>query len=123
MPIFQILSIIGSLLIILLLINLVRGRKLNEGYSLLWFGIAFAFLLVSLSRNLLALIASLIGADYPPAALFLIMIMGLYLIMIKFSVIISRLNENNKNLSQEIGLINSELKKIKEKNKKPFSHN
>jgi len=115
MPIFQILSIAGSLLIILFLIKLVRNRMLNEGYSLIWFGIAFVFLIFSISRDLLACVASSMGVDYPPAALFLIMIIGLYLLAINFSVVISRLSEKNKNLSQEIGLMNLEMKKLKKK--------
>lgn len=113
MPIFQILSIIGSILIILFLIELVRSRRLKESYSLLWFGIAFVFLLFSLWRDLLTYVASLMGVDYPPAALFLILIMGLYLLSVHFSVIISRLSEKNKNLSQEIGLMNLKIKKLK----------
>lgn len=118
MPIFQILSIIGSLAIIFFLIELVRSRRLKESYSLLWFGIAFIFLLLSLWRNLLAFLASLMGVDYPPAALFLILIMGLYLLSIHFSIVISRLSEENKDLSQEIGLAKLEIEKLKEEIKK-----
>lgn len=113
MPIFQLFSIIGSVLIILILIELVRSRRLKESYSLLWFAVAFVFLLFSLFSDLLTWTASLLGVDYAPAALFLLLIGGLYLLLIHFSVVISRLSEKNKNLSQEIGLINLEIKKLK----------
>jgi hypothetical protein len=113
LPIYQILAIGGSILIILFLIELVRSRRLKESYSLLWFGIALAFLLFSVWRDLLAYVASLLGVDYPPAALFLILIMGLYLLSVHFSIVISRLSEKNKNLSQEIGLMNLKIKELK----------
>jgi len=113
MPIFQVFSIVGSLIIILFLIELVRSRRLKESYSLLWFVIAFVFLLFSLWRDLLERVASLMGIGYAPAALFLILIIGLYLLSIHFSVVISRLSEKNKNLSQEIGLLNLKIKELK----------
>ena len=113
MPIFQIFSIAGSLVIILFLIELVRSRRLKESYSLLWFGIALVFLLFSIWRGLLEKVASLMGIDYAPAALFLILIIGLYLLSMHFSVVVSRLSEKNKNLTQEIGMINSRIKEIK----------
>jgi hypothetical protein len=113
MPIFQILSIVGSLVIILSLIELVRSRRIKESYSILWFFITFVFLLFSLWRDLLEKVASLMGVGYAPAALFLILIIGLYLLSIHFSVVISRLSERNKDLSQEIGLLNLKIKELK----------
>ena len=115
MPIFQVVAIVVSVLLILLLFGLVRSRKLKEHYSLLWFGIAFVFLLFSLWRDLLVYLALLLGIDYAPAALFLILFLGLYLLSIHFSIVISSLSEKNKDLSQEIGLLQLEIKKLKEK--------
>lgn len=112
MPIFQVLSIIASVAIILLLIELVKTRRLEEKYSLLWFGISFVFLLFSLWRQLLDYLASLIGVDYPPAAIFLIMIISAYLLLLHFSVVISRLTKKNKDLSQEIGLLDLKIKEL-----------
>ena len=115
---YQILSIIGSILILLLLIELVRKRKLKENYSLLWFSIAIVFIIFSIWPDLLFFIASLLGIQYSPSALFLILITGLYLLLLHFSVVISELSEKNKNLSQKIGLIDLEIRKLKNKNKK-----
>jgi len=115
---YQILSIIGSILILLLLIELVRKRKLKENYSLLWFGIAIVFIIFSIWPDLLFFIASLLGIQYSPSALFLILITGLYLLLLHFSVVISELSEKNKNLSQKIGLMDLEIRKLKDKNRK-----
>lgn len=118
LPTFQIIAIIGSIVILIALFELVRKRKLKESYSLLWFGIGLLFLVFSLWRGLLEYIAALLGVAYPPAALFLILLIGLYLLSLHFSLVISRLSENNKNLSQEIGLMKSEIKKLKEGRKR-----
>lgn len=118
MPIFQILSIAGSIFIIIFLTELVRSRRLKESYSILWFGIAFVFLIFSLFRNLLEWLADFLGIGYAPAALFLIMIAGLYFLSVHFSVVISRLSEKEKNLTQEIGMLNQRLKKIEEEKRK-----
>ena len=113
MPIFQLVSIIGSILIIIFLIELVRSRRLKESYSLLWFFIAFVFLVFSIWRDLLDSVAELLGVGYPPAALFLILIMGLYILSMHFSVVVSRLSEKNKNLSQKLGLMDKEIEELK----------
>lgn len=113
-PIYQTLAVIGSILIILLLIELVRRRKIKENYSLLWFAVAIVFLVLSLWRESLIWLAMILGVDYAPAALFLILIMALYLLSIHFSIVISGLSEKNKDLSQEIGLMKLEIKKLKE---------
>jgi len=85
-PIFQVVAVIGSILFILVLIELVRSQRLKEHYSLLWFGIAIIFFVFSIWRGLLEYVAFLLGIDYAPAALFLILISGLYFLSIHFSI-------------------------------------
>lgn len=115
---YQILSIVGSIFILLMLVELVRRRKLKENYSLLWFGISIVFLVFSVWPDLLLYLASLLGIEYAPSALFLILIVSLYLLSIHFSVVISELSEKIKNLSQKIGLLDLEIRKLRNKNKK-----
>jgi len=101
-----------------MLVELVRRRKLKENYSLLWFGISIVFLVFSVWPDLLLYLASLLGIEYAPSALFLILIVSLYLLSIHFSVVISELSEKIKNLSQKIGLLDLEIRKLRNKNKK-----
>lgn len=117
-PIFQIVAVVGSVLFILVLIELVRSRRLKEHYSLLWFGIAIIFFLFSIWKGLLIFVAFVLGISYEPAAIFLILISGLYLLSIHFSIVISGFSEKNKSLSQEIGLLKEEMKSLKERMQK-----
>jgi hypothetical protein len=101
----QILAVIGSVLLIFFILELIRRRRLREEFSILWLAMGVVFLVLSLFRGLLDKFSYFIGIGYPPAALFLILIMGLMLILIHFSTAISELKETQKKLVQEIGLL------------------
>ncbi len=104
----QVLAVVGSLSLIVFIVELIRRRRLREEFAILWLGMAIVFLAISLFRGLLDKFSRLVGIGYPPAALFLILIMGLLFILIHFSVAISTLKESNKKLAQEIGLLKKE---------------
>lgn len=105
----QLLAIIGSVFLIFFIFELIRRRRLKEEFSILWLGMGFIFLVFSIFRKLLDKFSYLVGIGYPPAALFLLLIMGLTLILIHFSVAISELKEANKRLVQELGLLKKEF--------------
>jgi len=105
----QILAIIGSAFLVLFIFELIRRRRLREEFSILWLGMGLIFLAVSLFRKLLDKFSYLVGIGYPPAALFLLLIVGLTVILIHFSVAISELKEANKKLAQELGLLKKEF--------------
>ena len=86
----QYIAIVGSALLLLFILYLIRQKRLKEEYSLLWLFFGVLFLAISLWKDLLDHIAEWIGIAYPPAALFLVLLMALFVIMIEFSVIISR---------------------------------
>lgn len=114
----QVFSIIGSLLLFLFILRLVKRKKLKEEYSLLWLGFGFIFILLSVFKPLLEIVANLLGILYAPAALLLILITSVFFILIQFSVVISKLAESNKNLIQEVGILKAELKKMHPSNKR-----
>jgi hypothetical protein len=105
----QVLAIVGSILLIIFVLELIRRKRLKEEFSILWLGMGIVFLVVSLFRRLLDKFSYVVGIGYPPAALFLILIMGLTVILIHFSVAISELKEANKRLTQELGLLKREI--------------
>ncbi|MEN0036788.1 MAG: DUF2304 domain-containing protein [Cellvibrio sp.] len=108
----QVFSIIGSLLLFIFILKLVKRKKLKEEYSLLWLGFGFIFIALSVFKPLLALVADALGILYAPAALLLILVLSVFFILIQFSVVISKLAEGNKNLIQEVGILKAELKKL-----------
>lgn len=108
----QVFSTIGSLLLFLFILRLVKRKKLKEEYSLLWLGFSFSFIALSIFKPLLDMVAYTLGILYAPAALLLILIISVFFILIQFSIVISKLAEGNKNLIQEVGILKAELKKL-----------
>ncbi len=111
----QTVAIAVSLLLFLFIMYLIRSQRLKEEYSLLWIFFSLVFILFSFWRSGLDYISDFLGVAYPPAALFMILLMAVFLILIEFSIIISKLADKNKSLAQEIGLIKHELDKMKKK--------
>lgn len=115
MQYIQIISIIGSLLFLITIIELIRKRKLKEAYSIIWLIFGCLFLFFSIWRKALDYIALAIDIAYPPAMLFLLLIIAITLVLIQFSVVISKQSEQIKSLTKEIALLKQQ-KEEKEKN-------
>lgn len=106
--IIQYVAVTGSLFFIASILFLISRRKLREEFSLLWLFFGFVFLGLSIWRKSLDIIASFLGIAYSPAAIFLILIIGIISILIHFSIAISGLTERVKILVQEVGLLKME---------------
>ncbi len=104
----QYVAIFGSVVFIISIFELIRKKKIKEAYSLLWIVFGFAFLFLSIFRDVLNKFSFYCGIAYPPAALFLVSIIAIVLILIQFSVVISSQNDKMKELSQELGLLKLE---------------
>ena len=113
MDIVKVLAILGSAVLLMVVLELIRRGRLKERYSLLWLFSGVVLLLLSLSRGLLEFLARLVGIYYPPSLLFLIAFIFLLLITLHFSSVISGLSEKNKRLAQEIGLLQQQLAEMR----------
>ena len=111
----HILGALFSVGIIVTVFFLVRQRIMKERYSLIWFFIGSFTLLMSLNDELMDKYSSWIGVDYPPSALFALMIACAYLILLNMSVTISDLKRQNKVLTQELGLLRLRVEEMERK--------
>ena len=117
MPLRQkIFAIIISLTLLIFIIELVRRKKLREEYSWLWLLTGAMILILALWYDLLQGITHLIGAGLPTSTLFFLGLVFLILIAIQFSVKVSELNNQVKNLAQENGLLKNRVEELEEKN-------
>ena len=98
-----------SLLIFLFILELVRRRRLREEYSWLWLLAAGAMVLLVVWFRLLMLITHLVGAVTPLNTLLLFAVLFLFAIAVHYSVIVSRLTSQVKNLAQELALVTARL--------------
>jgi hypothetical protein len=102
-------GVIGSITALIFVLEMVRRRRLREEYSLLWLATAAVLLLLSLSRPLLDVLASAIGIFYPPSALFVVAVLFVLAILMHFSMVITRLTQENKEIAQQVALLRYEL--------------
>jgi hypothetical protein len=90
---------------LLYILEMVRRRKLREEYSILWLSGSALILVLSLKQDWLVVLAHAVGIVYPPSFLFLVGILFILLILIHFSIAISKLHMMNKKMAQEIALM------------------
>ena len=110
----QLLAIGGSLVFFIFILAHIRSKRIKEEYSLLWLLFSLAFIVLSVWRSGMELISRFMGIAYPPAALFLLLILAELFILIQFSLLISQLSDRNKTLVQEISLMKLEMEKLKQ---------
>lgn len=101
----RILAAVCGITLLLTIIELVRRRKLKEEYSWLWIVAGVVIFLVGLNYGLLVWITNLIGAGWTSSTLFFFGIMFVVALCLQFSVKISRLETQLKNLVQQIALL------------------
>lgn len=106
----QIVALIATLAIFLLILDLVRRRRLAERYALLWLSAGIVLLVLAVWTGALELIADLMGIQEPANAIFMLAFGVVFVLLLHFSVAISRLSEENKILAQESARLEQELR-------------
>ena len=112
----NIIIIISSTATLLFVLELVRRRKLREEYSWLWLLTAVVYLLVTLSSQLGDWVTGVIGTNSVPIAFAFIGLQFIVIISIQYSVRLSKLTNQVKDLTQEIAILECELNKLQKKN-------
>jgi hypothetical protein len=102
-------ALVTSLLAFFFVLELVRRRRLREEYSWLWLLTAGAMVLLAVWYRLLVAITHIVGAVTPLNTLLLCAVLFLFAIAVHYSVIISRLTIQVKNLAQELALVSARL--------------
>jgi hypothetical protein len=112
MPLSQkIFAITLALIFFTIVIDLARRKKLKVEYSILWSVTAAAILVLVVWYDPLVRITKLVGAVQPTTILFIFGMMFLLLLNLHFSVKLSELSEQVKNLGQELGIKSVEQQK------------
>ena len=87
---------IASLLLLLIVLELIRGRRLKERYALLWLVTGVVLLVLSAWRGGLNTIAGWLGvATYPPAILFAVATLFIIIVLLHYSTVLSRLADQS----------------------------
>jgi hypothetical protein len=101
----QIVAIAATGGLFFIVFELVRRRRLMERYALLWLFSTTVLLGLAVWKQLLEEVASAIGIFYAPSALFVIAFGFILVLLLHFSLVISRLADQNKVMAQRIGML------------------
>jgi len=114
MPLSQkIFALLICCFVFVVTINLVRKRKLREEYSVLWLVTSLLMFVLVIRYEWLVGLTAFIGAGLPTTTLFICSIIFLMLIAVQFSIKISHLTGQVKDLAQENALIRQEYVELK----------
>jgi hypothetical protein len=108
----QIVALIAGVVLLLVVLELVRRRRLTEEYSFLWILAAVALLILSARREMLHAVARWLGVQYPPMILVMVLIVMVFVASLCFSVIVSRQRQQIERLIEETAILSAELRDL-----------
>ena len=102
---------VASIVLLLVVFELIRSRRLRERYALLWLLTGIVLLVLSLWRGGLNTIAGWVGIEtYPPAVLFAVASLFILAVLLHYSTVISKLSDQSTILAQRVALLEAELR-------------
>ena len=111
----SVLAAIASLVLLVVVFELIRSRRLRERYALLWLLTGLVLLVLSLWRGGLNTIAGWVGIEtYPPAVLFAVASFFILAVLLHYSTVISKLSDQSTILAQRVALLEAELQAKRE---------
>ncbi len=107
-----IVSVLGSFGLLAIVFELVRRRRLQERYALLWLLTGLVLFVLAAWPAALERASSLMGIYYPPTALFVLAGGFMLIVLLHYSTVISRLSEQNTRLAQHLALLDGRLRRL-----------
>jgi hypothetical protein len=108
----QIVAIVGALVLLSVVLEMVRRRRLLERYALLWLFSAVVILGLAVWRGALEQVAHAVGIYSPPNALFFVAMAFILVLLLHFSAAVSRLADQSKVLAQRQAILEEQLRDL-----------
>ena len=106
----QLIAIATSILFLLYIGWLIVRGKLREEYAIIWILCTVVLVVFSFWRDGLDVVSEMIGIKAPPNLVFTGAIFAILIYLLHLSVTVSKLQEQNKKLAQDIALMKEKLK-------------
>jgi hypothetical protein len=103
----NVIVIIGAISMLMLVLELVRRRRLREEYSWLWLFTALFYMLVAAWPGFATWLTNTLGASNPSTVFTFLGLQFLILILIQFSIQLSKMKTQIKDLTQELAILDS----------------
>lgn len=108
-----ILGLAVSAVVLISVLGLIRTRRLQERFALLWILAAVGVSFFALWPGALNRLARVTGIAYGPSALFLLASIFVLGVLLQSTVMISRLAHETQQLAQHVALLDERLRSIK----------
>ena len=103
---FQIILIVGIVLLLLFILNMIRKRKLELKYSLVWLIVLACLLVIACMPEKLQEIANALGIYSPVNMIFFLGFVFSLVIIFVLTVTVSRLSARIRRLAQIVAMMN-----------------
>lgn len=113
----QVFALLICVVVFLVIVDLVRRRRLLEEFSVLWLATSIFMFVLVLKYDWLLAFTLWVGAGLPTSVLFIGALVFLALVAVQFSIKISQLVEQVKNLSQDNALLRFQIETLAQKGK------
>lgn len=104
---------LGALLLSVVLLAAIQ-KKITESHALLWVLPCILIIVGGIFPQLTYILSNLFNTEYPPAIIFAIAIIMLYVILFQCFKSLSILTKKNKELASQIALQNRQIDQLKE---------
>jgi hypothetical protein len=111
----SIFAAIAALILLVVVFELMRSRRLQERYALLWLLTGLVVFVLAVWRGLLGWAADVVGIAYPPSALFVLASFFILVVLLHYSTVISRLSEQNTVLAQRLAILENRLREAEDR--------
>ena len=102
---------VAAVVLLVIIFELIRSRRLRERYALLWLATGIVLLVLSAWRGGLNTIAGWVGVTgYPPAVLFAVATLFILAVLLHYSTVISRLSDQSSILAQRVALLEERVR-------------
>ena len=108
----QLVSIFAAAVLLFVVLEMVRRRRLLERYALLWLGAAAVVLALACWSNALERLAKALGIIDPPNALFFVALGFIVVLLLHFSAAVSRLSDQSKVLAQRLAIMEQHVRRL-----------
>jgi hypothetical protein len=100
---------IAAILLLAVIFELIRSRRRQERYALLWLLTGTVALVLAVWRDGLGKLSEVLGVSYPPSMLFLATGFFVVVLLLHYSTVISRLSDQNRILAQRLALLEGRM--------------
>lgn len=107
----SILAAIASAILLVVILELIRRRRLREKYAILWLVTGVVLLVFSLWRSGLDTIAGFADVSYAPAILFALGALFVLVVLLHYATVISKLADQNLALAQRLAMLEEKLRR------------